>query len=43
MQIEVSHMGSGDKSPTESWAQLMKGGAYPSPFGALKIIKFPIA
>ena len=39
MQIEVSHRGSGDKSPTESWAQLMKGGAHPSPFGALKIIK----
>ena len=40
VKVKVSHsliaVGAvGVKSPTVSWAQLMKGGAHPSPFAAL--------
>ena len=39
VKVKVSHgliaVGAVGVSPTVSWAQLMKGGAYPSPFASL--------
>ena len=35
VKVSRSRRGSGGKSPTVSWAQLMKGRAHPSPFAAL--------